>query len=325
MLGNSVASIGDLDEITSNYSITTATATDGTDTETTAIGPFVMSNSVYVDRDGKKAEAVSVLGHIFNACEIAEKNPVTIYVERVNAKVTVECKLKAVADGKNRFDTGVKVNERTNKGLEPGNIYVEFLGWDVTQATNKSYLMKHIDETWDPGVFGGSSPFSWNIPERYRSFWAINPKLVDPKKEESNYVFKSFNQHKDVVTGFSAEEGNYLYLQENAAAAAESKCAYPTQLIIAAQLVDGEGNPLTLAEYGFFQYTIDGLKTAMADKANIYKKDSEDDKKFVKIDETDIVLLTATEAGQASPTEDGRYYVYAAIKGTANAGENGGG
>lgn len=288
-------------------------------------GGFVMSNSVYADESGSKIEAVPVFGHLFPNSESALRLPVTIFVERVNAKATLNCELKRVAgEGmENTYDTGVKINNVTDKGLTPGKIYVRFLGWDVTQATDKSYLMKHIDETWgSTEIFGALAGMNWNYPGGYRSFWAINPGLVAPKEPGSNYVFRSFNEHKSAVGDFGEGEDNYLYLQENAALDADSGCAYPTQLIIAAQLVDESGTALTLAEYGFFQYTLAGLKVAMADNAGIYRKESvPEGSGFVKIDEGDLVLLSATEAGKAGPTEDGRYWIYAAIKGTGTDGE----
>lgn len=315
-----VASVKDLNAITRDYSI--AAAADR----------FVMSNSVYVGYDGKEAEAVPVVGRMFDSDETAMHNPVTIYVERVNAKAVLSCKqLPPVPGRKNVFDTGVRIDDLADKKLSPGKIYVEFLGWDVTQAAGKSWLMKHIDERWkDADLFGVSSSLRWNIPGRYRSFWAVNPVLRAPKTEDSDYVFKSFNEHREAVTDFGTgtdeTAGNYLYIQENAAKDASSACAYPTQFIIAARLVDEQGAPLTLAEYGFLQYTFDGLKKAMADKAKVYKKDPAftEGTRFVKIDADDIVLLSATEAGQAGPETEGRYYVYAAIKGTANADDKDG-
>lgn len=306
-----ITDLDKLDEVASDYSVA-ASAGAGSHY-------FVMSNSVYLDDNGKKAEAVSVSNHLYNNANDATKNPVTIYVERVNAKVTTDCTGLTPVTGKdNTYDTGVEVKNLTNDNLTDGKIYVKFLGWDVTQAPDKSYLMKHIDEGWwtSSNVFGSASLLKWNIPGRNRSFWAINPTLVEPTSDDSNYVYKSFNQHTtDAVKKFDGK--TYLYIQENASKNKESECAYPTQLIVAAQLVNENGDALTICEYGFFQYTIEGLKTAMANKATIYKKNGTG---FVTIDEDDIVLLTATEAGQASQTEEGRYYVYAAIKGT---GENG--
>lgn len=289
---------------------------------------FVMSSSVYVDEAGNKMEAVPVFGHIFPEASLAEAHPVTICVERVNAKATLTCGLKQVEGtgiAKNTYDTGVRINTLTDKDLTPGKIYVRFLGWDITQAVNKSYLVKHIDETWsDTEIFGASSGESWNFPSGYRSFWAINPDLIAPKSDGSNYQFKSFNEHKSAAKNFGdgktedETSNSYLYLQENAAEDAESACSYPTQLIIVAQLVDESGTALTLADYGSFQYTVEGLKVAMADKAGIYKRAGT---ALVKIDHNDLVLLSATEAGKASPTVDGRYWVYAAIKGTGPDGE----
>lgn len=279
---------------------------------------FVMSNSVYVSAAGKKMEAVPVAGHIFPNPETALRLPATIYVERVNAKATLTCELKPTggdSDG-NTYDTGVKINDLTDKNLNPGKIGVKFLAWDVTQATDHSYLMKHIDEEWsDTEVFGSTTGPRWNYPDGFRSFWAINPALTAPKQAQSNYIFKSFDQHKSAVEDFGEGKENYIYIQENAAHDAESGCSYPTQLIIAAQLVDETGAGLTFAEYGFFQYTVEGLKTAMAENAELYKEAAEGGE-LVKIDGSDLELLSATEAGMASAAVEGRYWVYAAVKGT---------
>lgn len=317
-----------LNAIASNYSLVRKPAEGQENVGGEGDPYFVMSNSVYVDRNGHEAEAVSVDGHLYPTVEAALLNPVTLFVERVNAKASVYCRLDPVTVNgeklENTYDTGARVNNLTDKGLTSGKIYVKFLGWDVTRATNKSYLMKHVDASWtDKGVFGASSVLKWNIPAKYRSFWAINPDLVAPAEAGSNYVFKTFNEHAEAVDDFAAQK--YLYLQENAADVsgtdASGTCAYPTQLIIAARLTDEEGEALTLAEYGFFQYTLDGLKLAMADKAEVYKKVStQEGDGFAKIEAEDIVLLTATEAGQAGPNSEGRYYVYAAIKGTGPDG-----
>ena len=77
-LDNASKSLSDLQAAAANY--------DGKES-----GKFVMSNSVYIDGANRKVDAVNVKDHITNNLGAAKGNPVTVYVERVLARVDVAC------------------------------------------------------------------------------------------------------------------------------------------------------------------------------------------------------------------------------------------
>ena len=291
-------------------------------------GSFVMSNSVYADANNNKMEAVEIGTHMYTNEAAALADPVTIYVERVNAKAQVTCALEKVTnittkDGV-QLDNVYKTNKQTNYStekfdegdteLENIDVYVQFLGWNVTCTTKKSNLMKDIKPTWtDNDVFGEGTVLKWNIPSRFRSFWAINPTL-----ENNDYEFGDFEQAQ-LIKGFTSpneEEApiNFTYMQENAPSFVEGKHVSPTKLIVAGQLIDKNGEPLTLCQYGFFQYTYEGLQKKIASMCEIYTKTTNNNDETItisKIPFDKIKFVTASSINKANPTTNGRYYSFA--------------
>lgn len=287
-----VESISKLNEVIADHSSTTS---------------FIMSSSVYANGT-TKMEAVNVAGHLYSTAEAAKADPVIIHVERVLAKARLTVGLaandngvyKTSADGSEKFD-----NEE---------IYVKFLGWNVTTTAKESRLMKEINPGWSSSLFG--STLLWNTADYYRSFWAVNPGTM-------NYNYGRFNTGDDAanaITAFDAgTEGspktNYTYLQENASDDYTNGTdpTKPSQVIIAAQLVKADGTtPIEFAEYAGERTTIDGLIAKYAAASGLWKDNAEGTGK-VEIDVTDIELKTATTAGEADQNTPGRYKVYAQL------------
>lgn len=287
-----VESISKLNEVIADHSSTTS---------------FIMSSSVYANGT-TKMEAVNVAGHLYSTAEAAKADPVIIHVERVLAKARLTVGLaandngvyKTSADGSEKFD-----NEE---------IYVKFLGWNVTTTAKESRLMKEINPGWSSSLFG--STLLWNTADYYRSFWAVNPGTM-------NYNYGRFNTGDDAanaITAFDAStEGspktNYTYLQENASDDYTNGTdpTKPSQVIIAAQLVKADGTtPIEFAEYAGERTTIDGLIAKYAAASGLWKDNAEGTGK-VGIDVTDIELKTATTAGEADQNTPGRYKVYAQL------------
>lgn len=287
-----VESISKLNEVIADHSSTTS---------------FIMSSSVYANGT-TKMEAVNVAGHLYSTAEAAKADPVIIHVERVLAKARLTVGLaandngvyKTSADGSEKFD-----NEE---------IYVKFLGWNVTTTAKESRLMKEINPGWSSSLFG--STLLWNKADYYRSFWAVNPGTM-------NYNYGRFNTGDDAanaITAFDAgTEGspktNYTYLQENASDDYTNGTdpTKPSQVIIAAQLVKADGTtPIEFAEYAGERTTIDGLIAKYAAASGLWKDNAEGTGK-VGIDVTDIELKTATTAGEADQNTPGRYKVYAQL------------
>lgn len=287
-----VESISKLNEVIADHSSTTS---------------FIMSSSVYANGT-TKMEAVNVAGHLYSTAEAAKAAPVIIHVERVLAKARLTVGLTANANGV--YKTSADGSEK----FDNEEIYVKFLGWNVTTTAKESRLMKEINPGWSSSLFG--STLLWNTADYYRSFWAVNPGTM-------NYNYGRFNTGDDAanaITAFDAgTEGspktNYTYLQENASDDYTNGTdpTKPSQVIIAAQLVKADGTtPIEFAEYAGERTTIDGLIAKYAAASGLWKDNAEGTGK-VGIDVTDIELKTATTAGEADQNTPGRYKVYAQL------------
>lgn len=276
---------------------------------------FIMSNSVYEDT-GMKMEEVSVAGHLYTAAAAAIANPVTIHVERVLAKVTMNLK-------EGLANNGLIATGKTSEvlGESDNDVYVKFLGWNVTATTDKSRLMKEINVSWPKTLFGGEP---WNWTDFYRSFWAINPAGL-------NYVYGTFNVEDEgnpnLANAVTSFDGGFTYLQENAAASSanDAVVAKPSQVIVAAQLVDKAGKAVEIAEWGFKQYKVADLKKAILaslTNRNLFKKTEAlgggTEYKQISVDDLDFKTASAVD-GNGNLVEKGRYYVYSQLSDDAGA------
>lgn len=286
-----VGSIAKLNEVIADHSSTTS---------------FIMSSSVYAD-GGTKMEAVNVAGHLYSTAEAAKADPVIIHVERVLAKARLTVGLTANTNGV------YKTSDDGSQKFGDEEIYVKFLGWNVTATAKTSRLMKEINPSWPSNLFGSTL---WNTADYYRSFWAINPTPME-------YNYGSFNtagNPANAITAFDSNDGkiNYTYLQENASDSNDgSDPTKPSQVIIAAQLVKADGTtPIEFAEYAGERTTIDGLIAKYAAASGLWK-DNEGGSGKIGIEVGDIELKTATEINVANQETPGRYKVYAQL--TADA------
>ncbi|MDE6321972.1 MAG: fimbria major subunit, partial [Muribaculaceae bacterium] len=283
---------------------------------------FVMTNSVY-SKDGVKQIGVSVEGYLYPTAAAAQANPVTIYVERALAKVTVESGIttsKTLEDGTVIYQT-TKKDATTNTDITTQfngkDVYVKFLGWNVTARRTEDRLVKEINTAWVPG-------WTWNTADYHRSFWAINAPVTEGVEP---YEWGTFNKAGDKYpalkyTDFTGEN-EWAYVKENAGINEEGNDpTTPTQVIIAAQLCDEDGNEMEFAEWAAVTMSFDDLRAAYANAAPLYYAngtDADGNTVFTKIGADDIKLATATELGLASPTVDGRYKVYPTLSATGAA------
>lgn len=309
---------------------------------------FVMSNSVYLDNGIKYATDIDE-GKISKEPD-DETKAITIYVERVLARVDLGYdgdffnKGLELNNGERIFKVGsyevrddpkdevleedevLGEDEEDKDGEDEGtedDIYVKFLGWNVTRTANMSRLVKDIDKTWGNDQILGGLP--WNIPNFNRSFWAINPDIN--KNKSFGYQYGDFSTHaKAKKFPGKVSEFTSTYLQENAAPFSDNTSAPDScsQVIIAAQLVNKKGEPLTLAKWAYNYYTLPGLKIALAKALHeLYYSVEEVNGETVykSIDTTDIKFQYSDpvqEEGQSSVDKE-NYWVYAVL---SDAGEN---
>ena len=235
-------------------------------------GKFVMSNAVYAT-EGTPATAVYATpltaDDIFTDEANAKANPVTIYVERAAAKVTV-----TTTDGKTVFD----LNKPVTIGGSDTPVYAEILGWELYNDYQQSYLVKKIDPTWTNANLG----FTWNDSPWYRSYWAISPDspFVDNQfqyeyisGETKSYGY-NFGTAANVTAGTYAEN-TYTYCGENTNRDASDR----TKIILKAQLQKANGDPVELARWYTTEYLgEEDLRTAVANtlKYTLYYKEGDD-------------------------------------------------
>lgn len=237
-------------------------------------GKFVMSNAVYAT-EGTPATAVYATpltaANIFTDEANAKANPVTIYVERVAAKVTV-----TTADGKDVFD----LNKPVTIGGSNTPVYAKILGWELYNDYQQSYLVKNIDPAWTNSAIG----FTWNDSPWYRSYWAISQTEEFPNNTFS-YQYASipngyntvygygFGSETNVTAGTYADK-TFTYCGENTNRDVEDR----TKIILKAQLVENvDGtSPVELARWYSTEYLgEEDLRTAVANtlKYTLYYMD----------------------------------------------------
>ena len=197
---------------------------------------FVMSNAVYADLQGRVVRATPLtIDNIGKSEAEAKATPVEIYVERISAKVEVSAK-GDVAGKEATYDVETSVNETP--------VYAKILRWELYNEYHQSIVLKHIyPDTW--GMAGGIG-FLWNDPNRYRSYWAASYTGGFPTDNR-------FDWHNGLVPGAVA------YCGENTRQAAKDGegniTSDPrTKVIVKAQLVNADGNPVEVAVWYGHRY-----------------------------------------------------------------------
>ena len=268
-------------------------------------GKFVMSNSVYATEGASSAAVYATpltAENIFTDEVNAKANPVTIFVERAAAKVTV-----TTADASAKFDLSKPV-------LIAGNstpVFAKLLGWELYNDYAESYLLKNIDPAWTSAGLG----FTWNDSPWYRSYWA--------KSQTTAFVDNSFQYEYASVSGdFASVYGyafgtpanvaagtyaanTYAYCGENTERTASDR----TKVILKAQLVDGSDQPVEIARWYTTEYLgEENLRTAVANtlKYSLYYKDGEN---YVGLAPADLQCVAASDA-VAAPADLKAYEVF---------------
>lgn len=243
--------------------------TAGTESAPDKYGPFVMSNSAYVEEkaDGKLGDerlaAVVNTENLAKTEDAAKNNPVEIYVERVVAKITTTPVNKIT----NTEGADVKLNG-TNKKLK-----INIKGIQIANCAQKSYLFKKIDG------FKTTKPYdapNWNSAINFRSYWAIMPDDMgteDDLKDQTKYMNYSWNEISGMATTGNVnkplDKGLTFYAQENIFGN-NGLAAGPghTAVLVTAQLQDDAGNAFPLAKLAGEYYTQDDALKQLAGYLN---------------------------------------------------------
>jgi uncharacterized protein YcfL len=236
---------------------------------------FLMSNSVYEDESGEIVDATPIeTDNIATSAAEAEKNPVEIYVERVNAKVTFE---GGAADNKDVeilngvtyykvANANVAANLDTYAGLsiKDDDIYVAVEGWTIFNKTDKYNLIKDLSAP-------SNADWTWNDAGNFRSYWAnttTDASIVGDKVSYKNITDAGENAHIEYALENTINADNLSSFANVTGTAASD---YNTSVILATKLyrkvVTGNNSvkfdPLELTKWLSRYYTVANLKKAI--------------------------------------------------------------
>lgn len=236
---------------------------------------FVMSNSVY-ESAGQDVCSTPVANSVFATSEDAMKNPVDIYVERVNAKVNAkidadyqrtgetEKAWTTNAEGKYQIEVGSidvttyadNTNAAPTKNTYP--VYAVVQGWQLADADGKAEVCKQINTSWYAGELGISP---WTTSDYHRCFWSKSVPFTSGAQGGANHpVNPKFTDITQSLSGeFSAEPVYTLpNTPDQVVTNPTTSLNTLTKLIVAAKLVykdkNGNYNPAQVCQYRGLTY-----------------------------------------------------------------------
>lgn len=272
-------------------------------------GAFVMFNAV----GGNGTDFSTTLIENKNLCkteEQARNNPVTIYVERSVAKVSVALNFATddvTSDGKIKLKYKKENPDDPDKYITVGGdqVYLKLDGWSLTAETSEGRLIKKVNKAWD-GTW-------WYAT--YRSFWAINALSATNRYFNYNAIGTSFGGTNAMYTNENAQP-----FDGDTQGAAKEK----TKVIIKGQLCKADGSAFTIVRHLGVYFADTPSKTESANLPELKKSILNQlaaSKKFFspkadgsgrdQIDADDIKILVAPQ--QSAELSKNNCYVYAQL------------
>lgn len=284
---------------------------------------FVMSNSVY-ESAGQDVCSTPVANSVFATSEDAMKNPVDIYVERVNAKVNAkidadyqrtgetEKAWTKNADGKYQIEVGSidvttyadNTNAAPTKNTYP--VYAVVQGWQLADADGKAEVCKQIKTSWYAGELGISP---WTTSDYHRCFWSKSVPFTSGAQGGANHpVNPKFTDITQSLSGeFSAEPVYTLpNTPDQVVTNPTTSLNTLTKLIVAAKLVykdkNGNYNPAQVCQYRGLAYLGEDAvkKQIVGGFAKYFKKTATG---YQSIEASDITFKTVPGSSEVKDYE----------------------
>ena len=254
---------------------------------------FTMSTTSYTEANRAKYFVTEVKEENFSLEPMTDvsaiANAVTVYVERLAAKVTLNVSDNLQKDVNGRYPIKVTVagedNSAGSGNIASEELYVELLGWKLNATAKKSYILKNIDATWTDNDLG----FIWNRSIDRRSHWGKSfnygfsgyPENAAGVPSNSGYL-----NYVDLESGLTAL-GTPAYCAENTNTNTVVTANFPsavTSILLKAKICDAGGNALDLVrcsgvlfkQDSFLEYVLSVLKTK--NQLNVWYEDGTDDK-----------------------------------------------
>lgn len=300
---------------------------------------FVMSNSVY-ESAGQDVCSTPVANHVFATSDAALKQPVDIYVERVNAKVNAKIDATYQRDGES---TPAWTETEGKYQIEVGNIevttyatgntnatptktkypvYAVVQGWQLADANGKAEVCKQINTSWYAGQLGISP---WTTSDYHRCFWSKSVPFTSGAQGGVNQpVNPKFEDIKLSLSGDFYTTPVYTLPNTPTEVIANPTTSLNTltKLIVAAKLVykdkNGEYHPAQVCQYRGLTYLGEEAvkKQIVGGFARYFKKtNTESGDVYKSIEASDIAFKTVVPG---SPESSGvkNYEVVATLAST---------
>lgn len=288
---------------------------------------FVMSNSVY-ESAGQDVCSTPVANNVFATSDAALKDPVNIYVERVNAKVNAKIDADYIregetekawttnAEGKYQIKVGsidvTTYEENTNaaptKNTYP--VYAVVQGWQLADADGKAEVCKQIKTSWYAGELGISP---WTTSDYHRCFWSKSVPFNFGAQGGVNHPVN--HAFKDITLSLSdAFSTTPVYTLPNTPDQVvknpKTSINTLTKLIVAAKLVyqdkNGKYNPAQVCQYRGLTYLGEEAvkKQIVGGFARYFKKTTTKSGDVYKsIGASDIAFKTVSESSEVKDYE----------------------
>lgn len=259
-----------------------------------------------------------------------DATPVDIYVERLAAKIQLDfaSNFELLADGSYR----VKLDGQYHVDGVDTDLYAQLLGWGVNGVAKNTFYFKHINDT---------NPFEttdgWNFDGTHRCYWAQTPgygtteypnSFEDVTQKGGNGEYSDVTAPRERLTYISYNDvlknkftaNNFAYIPantergENIWVSATNSLLHAalTEVLIAAKIVDTDGNTIPLYQLSDTYYTRTGVINYLLNAAgnHIWKKEeSAEGTKYVNIAKEDLDVVYGYDGTfKLKVTNDVRYY-----------------
>lgn len=267
-------------------------------------GNFVMSTSAYystseTDHSNTFYNVTKIQDGNFalQPADLANLNPVEVYVERLAAKVQLSTVMGQAVNPTNLYPVKVTLFGEENAEYDNTNInagtelYVKVLGWGLNATAPKSYIGKQLISTWNT-----SAPFAnWNKPADFRSYWAKSVLYaangtIDAPIAPAGLIYTSYDKLVSNVGGaeycneYTNVPANIFKKSQDALGNAVYNVipANVTSILVKAEVCDVNGNALDLVSFNgslftkeqYQKYVLGSMKNDQ--KLNFYTKTTTD-------------------------------------------------
>ena len=288
---------------------------------------FVMSNSVY-ESAGQDVCSTPVANNVFATSEAALKQPVDIYVERVNAKVNA--KIDATyqregesepawtknAEGKYQIKVGsidvttYEENANATSTTKTYPVYAVVQGWQLADANGKAEVCKQINTSWYAGELGISP---WTTSDYHRCFWSKSVPFTSGAQAGANHpVNPTFKGITQSLSGDFSTTPVYTLPNTPTEVIANPTTSLNTltKLIVAAKLVykdnDGKYKPAQVCQYRGLNYLGEEAvkKQIVGGFAQYFKKTTTPTGNvYQSIEASDIAFMTVSGSSEVKDYE----------------------